>query len=153
MPEEKLEEVMFKFQRGESNVLVCTTIIESGLDLPNVNTLIVNRADRFGLTQLYQLRGRIGRGSNLAYSYFLYDRDRRLNPTAEKRLRTIFEATELGAGFSIAMKDLEIRGAGTLLGTRQSGSISAIGFNLYTQMLASGSGRPEGQSVGNEKRG
>ena len=136
MPEEKLEQVMFKFQRGESNVLVCTTIIESGLDMPNVNTLIVNRADRFGLTQLYQLRGRIGRGSNLAYAYFLYDKEERLTPTAEKRLRTIFEATELGAGFGIAMKDLEIRGAGTLLGTRQSGNISAVGFNLYTQLLS-----------------
>ncbi len=136
MPEEKLEQVMFKFQKGESNVLVCTTIIESGLDMPNVNTLIVNRADKFGLTQLYQLRGRIGRGSNLAYAYFLYDKDKRLTPTAEKRLRTIFEATELGAGFGIAMKDLEIRGAGTLLGTKQSGNISAVGFNLYTQLLA-----------------
>lgn len=136
MPEEKLEKVMLGFQKGESNVLVCTTIIESGLDLPNVNTLIVNRADRFGLTQLYQLRGRIGRGSNLAYAYFLYDKEERLTPTAEKRLRTIFEATELGAGFGIAMKDLEIRGAGNLLGTRQSGSISAVGFNLYTQLLA-----------------
>jgi transcription-repair coupling factor (superfamily II helicase) len=136
MPEDKLEEVMHKFQKGESNVLVCTTIIESGLDLPNVNTLIINRADRFGLTQLYQLRGRIGRGSNLAYAYFLYDKGQRLTPTAEQRLRTIFEATELGAGFGIAMKDLEIRGAGSLLGTRQSGSISAVGFNLYTQLLS-----------------
>jgi transcription-repair coupling factor (superfamily II helicase) len=115
---------------------VCTTIIESGLDIPNVNTLIVNQADRFGLTQLYQLRGRIGRGSNLAYSYFLYDRDKRLTPLAEKRLRTIYEATELGAGFGIAMKDLEIRGAGNLLGMKQSGNISAVGFNLYTQLLA-----------------
>lgn len=136
MPEELLEKVMLKFQKGETNVLVCTTIIESGLDLPNVNTLIVNRADKFGLTQLYQLRGRIGRGSNLAYAYFLYDKESRLNPVAEKRLRTIFEATELGAGFGIAMKDLEIRGAGSLLGTQQSGNISAVGFNLYTQLLA-----------------
>jgi len=136
MPEEKLEQVMLDFQKGESNLLVCTTIIESGLDLPNVNTLIVNRADRFGLTQLYQLRGRIGRGSNLAYAYFLYDKEKRLTPTAEKRLMSIFEATELGAGFGIAMKDLEIRGAGTLLGTRQSGNISAVGFSLYTQLLS-----------------
>jgi transcription-repair coupling factor (superfamily II helicase) len=117
-------------------VLVCTTIIESGLDMPNVNTLIVNRADRFGLTQLYQLRGRVGRGTNLAYAYFLYDREKRLTPAAEKRLKTIFEATELGAGFGIAMKDLEIRGAGTLLGMRQSGHISAVGFSLYTRLLA-----------------
>jgi transcription-repair coupling factor (superfamily II helicase) len=136
MPEENLEQVMFKFQKGETNILVCTTIIESGLDLPNVNTLIVNRADRFGLTQLYQLRGRIGRGSNLAYAYFLYEKEQRLTHAAEKRLRTIFEATELGAGFGIAMKDLEIRGAGTLLGNKQSGNISAVGFSLYTQLLS-----------------
>ena len=136
MPEEMLEKVMLRFQNGQTNVLVCTTIIESGLDLPNVNTLIVNHADKFGLTQLYQLRGRIGRGSNLAYAYFLYDKEKRLGLVAEKRLRTIFEATELGAGFGIAMKDLEIRGAGSLLGTRQSGNISAVGFNLYTQLLS-----------------
>jgi transcription-repair coupling factor (superfamily II helicase) len=136
MPEEVLEKVMLKFQQGEIDILVCTTIIESGLDLPNANTLIVNRADRFGLTQLYQLRGRIGRGSNLAYAYFLYDKESRLTPTAEKRLRTIFEATQLGAGFGIAQKDLEIRGAGSLLGTKQSGNISAVGFNLYTELLA-----------------
>jgi transcription-repair coupling factor (superfamily II helicase) len=116
--------------------LICTTIIESGLDLPNVNTLIVNHADKFGLTQLYQLRGRIGRGSNTAYAYFLYDREQRLTPVAEQRLRTIFEATELGAGFGIAMKDLEIRGAGSLLGMKQSGNISAVGFTLYTQLLS-----------------
>jgi transcription-repair coupling factor (superfamily II helicase) len=136
MGEESLEKVMADFQRGVSNVLVCTTIIESGLDMPRVNTLIINRADRFGLTQLYQLRGRVGRGGNLAYAYFLYDKGHKLTETAEKRLRTIYEATELGAGFGIAMKDLEIRGAGTLLGMRQSGSISAVGFNLYCQMLA-----------------
>ncbi len=136
MPEGALEKVMAEFAQGESDVLVCTTIIESGLDMPNVNTLIVNQADRFGLTQLYQLRGRVGRGANLAHAYFLYDREKRLTPTAQKRLRTIYEATELGAGFNIAMKDLEIRGAGTLLGTRQSGYITAIGFNLYCRLLA-----------------
>jgi transcription-repair coupling factor (superfamily II helicase) len=136
MPEEQLEKVMHNFQQGASNILVCTTIIESGLDLPNVNTLIVNQADRFGLTQLYQLRGRIGRGSNTAYAYFLYDRNRQLAPVAEKRLQTIFEAADLGAGYSIAMKDLELRGAGSLLSIRQSGNISAVGFNLYTELLA-----------------
>ena len=136
MPEEELEAVMADFSRGKFDVLVCTTIIESGLDMPNVNTLIVNQADRFGLTQLYQLRGRVGRGANLAYAYFLYDGGKNLTPTAHKRLRTIYEATELGAGFGIAMKDLEIRGAGTLLGPRQSGHITAIGFNLYTRLLA-----------------
>jgi transcription-repair coupling factor (superfamily II helicase) len=136
MPEIKLEAVMTDFARGKSDVLVCTTIIESGLDMPNVNTLIVNRADKAGLTQLYQLRGRVGRGANLAYAYFLYDKGKHLTPNAEKRLKTIFEATELGAGFGIAMKDLEIRGAGTLLGPRQSGHISAVGFSLYCRLLA-----------------
>jgi len=136
MPEEQLEKVMNDFTRGRVDILVCTTIIESGLDLPNANTLIINRADKFGLTQLYQLRGRVGRGANLAYAYFLYDHGRRLTPVAHQRLRTIYEATELGAGFGIAMKDLEIRGAGTLLGPRQSGHITAIGFSLYTRLLA-----------------
>jgi len=136
MPEDELEKVMALFTQGKIDILVCTTIIESGLDLPNVNTLIVNQADRFGLTQLYQLRGRVGRGANLAHAYFLYDRGKRLTDTAEKRLKTIFEATELGAGFNIAIRDLEIRGAGTLLGTKQSGHISAVGFNLYCRLLA-----------------
>jgi transcription-repair coupling factor (superfamily II helicase) len=136
MPEDELEKVMAEFSRGKIDVLVCTTIIESGLDMPNVNTMIVNRADKFGLTQLYQLRGRVGRGANLAYAYFLYDGRKALTPVARKRLRTIYEATELGAGFGIAMKDLEIRGAGTLLGHRQSGHITAVGFNLYTRLLA-----------------
>ncbi|MEN8614491.1 transcription-repair coupling factor [Dehalogenimonas sp. THU2] len=135
MPEGELEAAMTRFAAGEVDVLVCTTIIESGLDVPNANTLIVNQADRFGLTQLYQLRGRVGRGANLAYASFLYEKGKRLTGDAEKRLRTIFEAAELGAGYSIAMKDLEIRGAGTLLGTRQSGHISAVGFTLYTQLL------------------
>ena len=136
MPEGGLEAVMTDFAKGKIDILVSTTIIESGLDMPNVNTLIVNKADRFGLTQLYQLRGRIGRGANLAHAYFLYDRGKRLSHTAEKRLKTIFEATELGAGFNIALRDLEIRGAGTLLGTKQSGHISAVGFNLYCRLLA-----------------
>jgi transcription-repair coupling factor (superfamily II helicase) len=136
MPETELEEVMADFTQGKSDILVCTTIIESGLDMPNVNTLIVNQADRFGLTQLYQLRGRVGRGANLAYAYFLYEGGKQLTPTAEKRLKTIFEATELGAGFGIALKDLEIRGAGTLLGVKQSGHITAVGFNLYCRLLA-----------------
>ena len=151
MPEDQLEKVMYRFQQGESNLLVCTTIIESGLDLPNANTLIVNRADRFGLTQLYQLRGRIGRGSNLAYAYFLYDRDKQLNLMAEKRLQTIFEATDLGAGLGIAMKDLEIRGAGSLLGMRQSGVISAVGFNLYTDLLAQAIEEQKAKKAGAKK--
>jgi len=136
MPEEKLERTMLDFIQGKIDVLACTTIIESGLDISNVNTLIVNEADKLGLAQLYQLRGRVGRGSHRAYAYFLYSRGKHLTPAAGKRLQTIFEATELGAGFRIAMKDLEIRGAGNLLGPEQSGHIAAVGFNLYCQLLA-----------------
>lgn len=136
MPEEELERVMAKFVAGNYDVLVTTTIIQSGLDMPNVNTLIVNQADKLGLTQLYQLRGRVGRGVNRAYAYFLFDEGRQLTHQAQKRLRTIFEASELGAGLGIAMKDLEIRGAGNLLGVKQSGHIAAVGFELYCQLLA-----------------
>jgi transcription-repair coupling factor (superfamily II helicase) len=136
MPEELLERVMLDFVRGGIDVLVCTTIIESGLDIPNVNTIIINQADRLGLAQLYQLRGRVGRGAFRAYAYVLYDRGRILTEPAQKRLQTIFEATELGAGFQIALKDLEIRGAGNLLGAEQSGHIGAVGFDLYVRLLA-----------------
>jgi transcription-repair coupling factor (superfamily II helicase) len=136
MPEEVLESVMLDFTQGKIDVLVCTTIIESGLDIPNVNTLIVDDADRLGLTQLYQLRGRVGRGTNRAYAYFFFDKGKQLTDAAEKRLTTIFEASELGAGFRVAMKDLEIRGAGNLLGPQQSGHIGAVGFELYNQLLA-----------------
>ncbi len=151
MPEEELENVMTAFSRGRIDILVCTTIIESGLDMPNANTMIVNKADKFGLTQLYQLRGRVGRGANLAYAYFLYEGGKRLSPIAHKRLRTIYEATELGAGFGIAMKDLEIRGAGTLLGPRQSGHITAIGFSLYTRLLADAVEEQKALLAGKEK--
>ena len=136
MPEDQLESVMVEFANGNADVLICTTIIESGLDIPNVNTIVVDNADRFGLAQLYQLRGRVGRGAVRAYAYFLYARDTSLTEQAEQRLRTIFEATELGAGFRIAMKDLEIRGAGNLLGAEQSGHIAAVGFDLYNRLLA-----------------
>ncbi|HTE86139.1 MAG TPA: transcription-repair coupling factor, partial [Dehalococcoidia bacterium] len=135
MPEDQLEQVMLEFARGEHDVLVCTTIIESGLDIPNVNTIIINQADRLGLAQLYQLRGRVGRGANRAYAYLLYDRNRSVSETAQKRLQTIFEASELGAGFQIALRDLEIRGAGNLLGAEQSGQIGAVGYDLYSRML------------------
>ena len=137
MPESELEDVMARFANRDFDVLVCTTIIESGLDLPNVNTLIVDRADMFGLSQLYQLRGRIGRGANRAYAYLLVPRGKQLTETAEQRLNTILAATELGAGFQIAMRDLEIRGTGNLLGAEQSGQITAVGFDLYTKLLAS----------------
>jgi len=136
MHEDELEKVMAGFAAGRCDILVTTTIIQLGLDMPNVNTLIVDQADKFGLTQLYQLRGRIGRGTNQAYAYFLFDKGKQLTLQAHKRLRTIFEITELGAGFGIAMKDLEIRGAGNLLGAEQSGHVAAVGFDLYSQMLA-----------------
>lgn len=151
MPEEELEKVMASFSRRELDVLVCTTIIESGLDMPNANTMIINNADKFGLTQLYQLRGRVGRGANLAYCYLLYEGGKRLTPLAHKRLRTIYEATELGAGFTIAMRDLEIRGAGTLLGPKQSGHITAVGFALYTQLLAEAVEEQKALLAGKEK--
>ena len=136
MPEEQLEKIMLEFAEGRHDLLVCTTIIESGLDIPNVNTIVVNQADRFGLAQLYQLRGRVGRGANRAYAYFLYNRNKQLTELAEKRLKTIFENTELGSGFRIAMKDLEIRGAGNLLGVEQHGQVNSVGFDLYTRLLA-----------------
>ncbi len=136
MSEDRLETAMLEFVQGRVDVLVCTTIIESGLDIANANTLIVNDADKLGLGQLYQLRGRVGRGHNRAYAYFMYSKGRRLSQAAVRRLEAIFEATELGAGFRIALKDLEIRGAGNLLGAEQSGHIAAVGFDLYCQLLA-----------------
>ncbi len=136
MSEGELEKAMTAFSGGEFDVLVCTTIIESGLDIPNVNTLIVNRADSFGLAQLYQLRGRVGRSSRRAYSYLLVPRSQGITEAAERRLRAMLAATELGAGFRIAMRDLEIRGAGNILGAEQSGHILAIGFELYTRLLS-----------------
>ncbi len=136
MPENQLAAVMHRFNLGEIDILLSTTIIESGLDIPNANTLIVDRADTFGLAQLYQLRGRVGRGAVRAYSYFF--RHKKLSPTVEgqQRLEVIAENTQLGAGYSIAMRDLEIRGAGDLLGTRQHGLIQTVGFHLYTRLLA-----------------
>jgi transcription-repair coupling factor (superfamily II helicase) len=134
MPERELEQVMLDFSEGNVDVLVCTTIIENGLDIPNANTIIVNRADRFGLAQLYQLRGRVGRGANRAYAYLMHGR--RMTDTAHRRLEAILEASDLGAGFSVAMRDLEIRGAGEILGARQHGHIASVGFDLYSRMLA-----------------
>ncbi len=136
MDEHMLARAMDEFTQGKIDVLVCTTIIESGLDIPNVNTIVINQADKLGLAQLYQLRGRVGRGSNRAYAYLLHEKKGRLTDTARMRLQTIFEATELGAGFQIALRDLEIRGAGNLLGGEQSGYMSAIGFDLYVKLLA-----------------
>ena len=135
MPESELEEVMVAFANREADVLVCTTIIESGLDMPNVNTIIIDRADRFGLAQLYQLRGRVGRGDHRAYAYLLLPDNQEITEAASKRIHAILEANELGAGFRIAMRDLEIRGAGNLLGADQSGQIHAVGLNLYSELL------------------
>ena len=135
MPPQMLSAAMRRFTAGEADVLVCTTIIESGLDMPNVNTIIVDDAERLGLAQLYQLRGRVGRSSQRAFAYLLYRPERALSETAQQRLAAILDAAELGAGFQIALRDLQIRGAGNLLGTKQSGHIGAVGFTLFTQLL------------------
>jgi transcription-repair coupling factor (superfamily II helicase) len=135
LDERELERVMLEFFEGRYDVLVCTTIIESGLDIPNANTIIIDDATNFGLAQLYQLRGRVGRSSNRAYAYLLYKQERRMTEEAQARLEAIQEATELGAGFRVAMRDLEIRGAGNLLGAEQSGHIAAVGFDLYSKLL------------------
>jgi transcription-repair coupling factor (superfamily II helicase) len=139
--EEALERAMISFANGESDILLCTTIIESGLDIPNANTIIIDRADTFGLAQLHQLRGRVGRGAYRAYAYLFYAPNAVLTAEARARLETIAEHTDLGSGYSIAMRDLEIRGVGELLGNRQSGYIASVGFHLYTQMLASAAAR------------
>ncbi len=135
MTETALESVILAFLEGEYDVLVTTTIIETGIDIPNVNTLIVHDADKMGLSQLYQLRGRVGRSNRVAYSYFLYERDKVLTEVAESRLQAIRDFTELGSGFKIAMRDLTIRGAGNLLGAQQHGFIDSVGFDLYSQLL------------------
>jgi transcription-repair coupling factor (superfamily II helicase) len=135
MPERELEDQMLKFLAGDADVLVSTTIIESGLDIPQANTLIVDRADQLGLAQLYQIRGRVGRSDRLAYAYLFYPDATELSPEARARLATLADHTELGAGFAIAMRDLEIRGAGDLLGAEQSGHVAALGFELYVEML------------------
>lgn len=136
LPEQQLEQVMLDFFAGRYDVLVCTTIIESGLDIPNANTIIIDNADRLGLAQLYQLRGRVGRSNRQAYAYLLYRYPQRMSETAEDRLAAIKEFTELGSGFKIALRDLEIRGAGNILGAEQHGFIDSVGFELYCRMLA-----------------
>jgi transcription-repair coupling factor (superfamily II helicase) len=145
MAEGALERVMLSFASGDQDVLVCTTIIESGLDIPNANTIVIDRADALGLAQLYQLRGRVGRSARRAYCYLLYRRRDRVSEIARKRLQAIFNASELGAGFQIALSDLEIRGAGNILGAEQHGHMAAVGFDLYTRLLA--------QAVEEEKTG
>jgi transcription-repair coupling factor (superfamily II helicase) len=135
MPERQLEEVMLGFIKGEIDVLVATTIVESGIDVPNANTLIINRADLFGLAELYQLRGRVGRFKHKAYAYFFVPRGYAWTEAALRRLKAIEKNTSLGSGFKIAMEDLQIRGAGNLLGTQQHGFIAAVGFDLYCRLL------------------
>ena len=135
MNEHHLEDVIMGFVQGETNVLVATTIIESGIDIPNVNTMLILDADRFGLSQLYQLRGRVGRSNRMAYAYLMFQKDKSLSEVAGKRLRAIKEFTEFGAGFKVAMRDLEIRGAGNLLGTEQHGHMMNIGYELYCKLV------------------
>ncbi|MDR7870949.1 MAG: transcription-repair coupling factor [Tissierellaceae bacterium] len=147
MAEKQLEKVMMDFLDKEQDVLVCTTIIETGLDIPNVNTIIIFDSDKMGLSQLYQLRGRVGRSNRIAYGYFTYEKNKVLSEIAERRLRAIKEFTEFGSGFKIAMRDLEIRGAGNLLGMQQHGHIEAIGYDLYVKFLSEAISRLKGGTV------
>ncbi len=147
MKEEQLEDVMMDLMEGEINVLVCTTIIETGLDVPNVNTIIIENADRMGLSQLYQLRGRVGRSNRLAYAYLTYQRDKMITDIAQKRLGAIREFTEFGSGFKIAMRDLEIRGAGNLLGAQQHGHMDAVGYDMYCKLLKESVSEMKGEAV------
>jgi transcription-repair coupling factor (superfamily II helicase) len=147
MDEGTLERVVLDFWDGQYDVLVCTTIIESGIDMPTVNTLVVDRADLLGLGQLHQLRGRVGRAGQRAYAYLFFPPERVLSEEAYERLRTIGEHTELGSGFKIAMRDLEIRGAGNLLGANQSGHIAAVGYDLYVQMVSEAVSELKGEDV------
>ncbi|HHY47630.1 MAG TPA: transcription-repair coupling factor [Firmicutes bacterium] len=150
MPEERLEKTMLQFLDRDYDVLVCTTIIENGLDIPNVNTIIVDDADTLGLAQLYQLRGRVGRANRVAYAYFMYRKDRILAEAAEKRLEAIKEFTDLGSGFKIAMRDLEIRGAGNILGPEQHGHIAAVGFELYAELMRDSIRELKGEEISQE---
>ncbi|MCR5475654.1 MAG: transcription-repair coupling factor [Lachnospiraceae bacterium] len=147
MKETELESIMYDFVSGDIDVLVATTIIETGLDIPNVNTMIIHDADRMGLAQLYQLRGRVGRSNRTAYAFLMYRRNKVLRETAEKRLQAIRDFTELGSGFKIAMQDLEIRGAGNLLGERQSGHMNAVGYDMYCKLLSEAVKRQKGEEV------
>ena len=147
MSERELERVMYQFMNGEVDVLVSTTIIETGLDIGNVNTMIIHDADNLGLSQLYQLRGRIGRSNRTAYAFLMYRRNKMLKEVAEKRLSAIREFTDLGSGFKIAMKDLEIRGAGNLLGEQQHGHMEAVGYDLYCKMLNEAVKTAKGETV------
>jgi transcription-repair coupling factor (superfamily II helicase) len=147
MDSDQLEAVMARFVTGKVDVLVCTTIIESGLDIPNANTIIIDRADRFGLADLYQLRGRVGRAEHKAYAYLLLPREMMAIGAARKRISAIKQYSFLGAGFRVAMRDLEIRGAGSILGTAQSGHILSVGFDLYCQLLKQAVAQLKGEKL------
>ena len=147
MRPKELEKVMLDFFENKTQVLVCSAIIESGLDFPNANTIIINRADQFGLAQLYQLRGRVGRSHRHAYAYLLIPGEQAITPDAEQRLRALQEIDGLGGGFKLALHDLEIRGAGNLLGEQQSGQITAVGFELYTEMMENAVKELKGEEV------
>src|SRR5258708_2137576 len=147
MHSDALEEVMTQFVNGEADVLLSTTIIESGLDIPNANTIIIDRADRFGLSDLYQLRGRVGRYKHQAYAYLLLPRHAQLLTDVRKRISAMKQYASLGSGFKIAMRDLEIRGAGNLLGAEQSGHITAVGFELYCQLLKQSVSSLKGEKI------
>ena len=145
LPEKELERVMMSFVRRELDVLVCTTIIESGLDIPSTNTIIINNADKFGLSQIYQLRGRVGRSGRRAYAYLFVRSEQSLSRQAAKRLKALMDFTQLGAGFAIAMHDLQIRGAGNMLGEAQSGVAAEVGYELYLRMLEEAIARLKGE--------
>jgi transcription-repair coupling factor (superfamily II helicase) len=147
MDEGELEATMLAFGSGEADILVCTTIIESGLDIPRVNTILIEDAHRFGLSQLYQLRGRVGRAGIQAHAWLFYPKQRALSDAARQRLRAIQEFTQLGSGYQLAMRDMEIRGVGNLLGAEQSGQMEAIGFDLYTEMLEEALREIRGQEI------
>ena len=147
MNKNELEDVMESFVSYEYDILLCTTIIETGIDIPNTNTLIIYDADRFGLSQLYQIRGRVGRSNRIAYAYLMYDKSKLLNDMAVKRLQAIKEFTELGSGYRIAMRDLSIRGAGDLLGSEQAGFVDTVGIEMYMQMIDEEMRRLKGEKV------
>jgi transcription-repair coupling factor (superfamily II helicase) len=147
MDEEELEQAMLTFIRRETDMLVCTTIIESGLDIPSVNTIIVNRADRFGLAQMYQIRGRVGRAEEQAYAYLLIPHESMLGRDAQKRLKVLMEHSDLGSGFQIAINDLKIRGGGTILGANQSGHIAAVGYDMFLKLMETAIAKLKGEET------
>jgi transcription-repair coupling factor (superfamily II helicase) len=147
LDENQLETVMYQFMNKEIDMLVCTSIIESGLDIPSANTIIVNRADRFGLAQIYQLRGRVGRADEQAYAYLLIPHESSLSPDARKRLKVLMEHSDLGSGFQIAMNDLRIRGGGTVLGASQSGHIAAVGYEMFLRLMENAVAELKGEPV------